>query len=800
MPDPSTLPGVTFSRGRSVNDPGLTLTPGDAHPAAEVDEGALVHSLEVLRKLIQEQHALEMDRAARVPPLAFETAEPMVGDSSRTYEFRTVSPIGQGDLGAALRVGDTVDVAQPDGSGCVAYGTVVGVLPRAVLVGFSRQPAPGAVPPRGSLRLRADDNQRAVRLGAIERVVRARHALPWIGVVLASAAVVRLSASGWDPPADLALTDAQRRALAGATRSQDIFLIQGPPGTGKTTVIAALLRYFARERGSRVLLSSKGHRAIDNVLERLGLGDLHVVRLGQAAKVTGAGQPVLLAEVLAQAERGVPARHLAARAGLEDLLGSLQSAEHLLGELDSLNRGITRCDAAIAQHEADAQASRAKKPDRIRHAFRTLLHRAGRRRLQPDSEDLVGMRRRAADLHADHLKLTRRADSVLPPGVINVSGVRLPKFLVSTPDQTDASLTAVREARRQVAGALPVLQAWGRLLERPGALADVLLETVEVVAATAVGVNSGRDAARLAELEFDVAIVDEAAQAQLTDLIVPLSRARTVILVGDHQQLPPYVDDELVRRCKDKGIDTTWLEKSVFECLWECAPPTHRTRLDLQFRMPHVIADFLGREFYAGELASSAANQGAVPVCSVFLSPVVLVDTSNEPDRTETVLSPGVLNRCEALLLAEIAARLPPEYLAGEGLGVIAPYAAQVAAARQALADALGLPARDPWLVDNVATVDGFQGQERDVILVSLTRSNADGSVGFLTDLKRLNVTLSRARKQLVIIGDLSTLCAARGGLERRALARFAGDLVEHLRQAGEVLDVGELRRRLARD
>jgi hypothetical protein len=147
--------------------------------------------------------------------------------------------------------------------------------------------------------------------------------------------------------------------------------------------------------------------------------------------------------------------------------------------------------------------------------------------------------------------------------------------------------------------------------------------------------------------------------------------------------------------------------------------------------------------------------------------------------------------------VAALAARLPAQYRRGDGLGVIAPYTAQVSAARQAVADAVGLERGDPWLFDNIATVDSFQGQERDVIIISLTRSNPEGSVGFLSDLRRLNVTLSRARKQLIIIGDLSTLCASGGGHERQAFAHFMSELAGHVRQHGEILEMGDLRRRL---
>jgi superfamily I DNA and/or RNA helicase len=316
-----------------------------------------------------------------------------------------------------------------------------------------------------------------------------------------------------------------------------------------------------------------------------------------------------------------------------------------------------------------------------------------------------------------------------------------------------------------------------------------------VIAATAIGVDSGRDGARVADLDFDVAIIDEASQAHIMDLVVPLSRARAAILVGDHRQLPPYLDEGLRQRCLAEGISFEWLETSVFELLWDRIPKTHRARLDVQFRMPAAIADFLGSAFYEGELASapSKLEQHTPPVSDLFAAAVVFVDTSDDPRRAETPLTQGFLNRCEADLCAELGVALP----ADRSLGVIAPYAAQVGAIRQSLARAGGLSARDPWLVDNVATVDSFQGQERDVVIVSLTRSNPAGEVGFVSDLNRLNVTLSRAREQLVIVGDLSTLSAGDGGRRREEFATFIRDLVEHLRLHGDVISSGVLRARL---
>ena len=662
---------------------------------AEVDERALIVNLTVLRRLIEEEHALEVDRAACIPPLAFETANP-VGDANRTYRFVAGKQPARADLaGATLKIGDGVDIVLPDGCEAGPFGVISAFNGASVVVEFGRPVRNGLIPPRGTLRARVDDNQRTIRLQAIERVVRERHSLGWVGAVLTEASVAPLAETTWDPSSDMGVTDGQRRALVGASASQDLFLIQGPPGTGKTSVIAALLRYFARGRGARVLLSSKSHRPIDNALDRLGQGELHVLRLGQAGKVTGAGQEVRFADVLAQAEQDVPQRHLAARTELEAWLQSLSVAERLLAKLQALNDRLGASEPTIPHRVAEIEPERPHAHQAIRRRDLRLVHPLERERavtgatgssaldqlLRPlhrivnrlhkgftkpstagparpavasgsedwlveqhrvelGREDGVTMGEHAtSELRTHHQRLWTRAESALSSVAPGVRGLQAPPLSIATVDETRTSLIALRRVLGQARSALHELEAWGAAIGQPGGVANVLVETAEVIAATAVGVDSGRDGARIAELEFDVAIVDEAGQAQLTDLIVPFSRARIVILVGDHQQLPPYLDNDLVRRCADKGIDTTWVEKSVFEHLWDRLPESHRARLDVQFRMPEVIASFLGREFYAGELQSATAKQGTPPVCSLFQAAVVLVDTSGGADRGETAVS-----------------------------------------------------------------------------------------------------------------------------------------------------------------
>jgi hypothetical protein len=726
--------------------------------------------------------------------------------------------------------GDSVEIVGTDGP--PIYGSVVTVDPEGVVVEVTsiRQ---AALPAAGVLRLRVDDNQRAIRLRAIERVVRERHTLRWVGPVLTGAEPAPLgSAPRWaaSQASDASdFTDGQARALVGATAADDVYLIQGPPGTGKTTVIAELVRFLAHERGARVLLSSRSHRAIDNALDRLDGIQLQVLRLGQSHKVTGAGQERLLSEVVRLAETEIPPRQAPVRATLLSYQQALTEACAALARVDSLHSAIAAGDAAIAERLADIEAWHEE-----------ALRQLNARRVADDAADFADWRtlprawltrwfgsadreardRRAADrLDARERALLERADFVhlrahvaglrdelqdtvthFPSPPPAPGGLSSPSIALDAAGSVRASLSEVRQARAQLELAIAALHDWWKLVEEPKGVTGCLVANTDVIAATAIGVDSGRDGARIADLDFDVAIIDEASQAHLMELVVPLSRARALVLVGDHRQLPPYFDGDLRQRCIAAGISPEWLDTSVFEFLWERIPTSHRARLDVQFRMPAAVADFLGNAFYEGDLASAPWKHPwyTPPVSDVFGAAVVFVDTSDDPQRAETPLTQGFSNRCEAELCARIGATLP----ADRSLGVIAPYAAQVGAIRQSLARAGGLSARDPWLVDNVATVDSFQGQERDVVIVSLTRSNPEGAVGFLGDLNRLNVTLSRAREQLVIVGDLSTLSArvgARGGGPRReAFATFIRDLVAHLRIHGEVIDSGVVRARLA--
>lgn len=338
-------------------------------------------------------------------------------------------------------------------------------------------------------------------------------------------------------------------------------------------------------------------------------------------------------------------------------------------------------------------------------------------------------------------------------------------FLNHIPTLQDAPSPATVEANcRQIQAwyekVMPrqtLLQDWQELLQtRHQALYPSLIRTVDVVGATCIGIATNTN---FEDLEFDLAIADEAGQIQVMDLLVPLVRAKRAILVGDHQQLPPVVEDEVAKQIDpDETGQRAWLEQSLFEQLFErpTTPDTHKIMLDTQYRMPKFIADFISRQFYHSNYRTGCDIPYTDPF---FQGPIVFMDTVNEQKRYERpVKEPegirGYVNHLEARLIAQVALAYQAH---GDQWGVIVPYKKQAEQIRRELQRRNRALSPD-FLNDWVATVDSFQGKERDVIIYGFTRSNSKRQVGFLAELRRLNVSLTRAKRQLVLVGDSATL------------------------------------------
>ena len=275
-----------------------------------------------------------------------------------------------------------------------------------------------------------------------------------------------------------------------------------------------------------------------------------------------------------------------------------------------------------------------------------------------------------------------------------------------------------------------------------------LFTEARVIACTLVGAAS-----RVLERNrFSSLFIDEAAQAIEAACWIAISRADRVILAGDHCQLPPTI--KCIEAARG-GLGRTLLEKVVLH------KPETMSLLKIQYRMHEDIMRFPSRWFYHDEL--EAAPEVKYRGILDFDTPVSWIDTS-ELDLQEKAVAEGTgrLNTGEAeLLVRELKnymerigiRRILEEHI---DFGVISPYRAQVHYLRHLLK-------KEPFFrpcrrLITVHTVDGFQGQERDVIMISLVRANEKGQIGFLRDLRRMNVAITRARMKLLILGEAVTL------------------------------------------
>ncbi|AMQ18225.1 IGHMBP2 family helicase [Thermococcus peptonophilus] len=253
--------------------------------------------------------------------------------------------------------------------------------------------------------------------------------------------------------------------------------------------------------------------------------------------------------------------------------------------------------------------------------------------------------------------------------------------------------------------------------------------------------------------EYDVAVIDEATQATIPSILIPINRAKRFVLAGDHKQLPPTILSGKAKK----------LSRTLFEGLIERYPEKSEM-LTVQYRMNERLMEFPSREFYDGKIEAhesvkniTLADLGvSKPEFEDFwntaLKPenvLVFIDTSKREDRFERQRrgSDSRENPLEAKLVAEAVERLLEMGVKPDWIGVITPYDDQ----RDMISSMVGEEVE-------VKTVDGYQGREKEVIVLSFVRSNRRGELGFLTDLRRLNVSLTRAKRKLIAVGDSSTL------------------------------------------
>ena len=409
------------------------------------------------------------------------------------------------------------------------------------------------------------------------------------------------------------------------------------------------------------------------------------------------------------------------------------------------------------------------------------------------------------------------------------------------PEAWQTAVDRAQNDRHSVSERVEFLSRWLRDIEaEPAALVTFCWDHIQVFFSTCVGLASWRSFVERGRNAVDLVIIDEAAHATAPETLIPMLYSQRVLLIGDEMQLPPLAPPEL-DKCRTQcpvvaptgsapqhdtqqgGIaaevemSPCWLERSLFEWLWRNCCDIPRVMLDTQFRMHPAIADFVGSVFYPEGLHTAVDENERTIAFGEFNRPVCLIPTSAYKDRFEEYLAPGYRNYLEARIVRRVLEKAELELAESQSFGVITPYAHQVDLILRELDTMLPSLQKVRLAADDVASVDSFQGSERDVIVISFVRSPAsctrcegtgvrqrgqrcdycDGKgwrgtgLTFARDLRRLNVAFSRARKMLILVGDIDALTDSRyrgGAPGGRVLAMFR----DYVRDRGKVLHVWE--------
>lgn len=294
-----------------------------------------------------------------------------------------------------------------------------------------------------------------------------------------------------------------------------------------------------------------------------------------------------------------------------------------------------------------------------------------------------------------------------------------------------------------------------KIIQKIKKIEEEIVEEIINESDAIISTNSSAAMNEIKNIEFDVAIIDEASQATIPSVLIPIAKAKKFILAGDHKQLPPTIISSKAQKLSD-----TLFEKLITKY------PSKSSLLNIQYRMNNVLMEFPNREFYNSKIRS-VKNVNNILLSDILkidkLSEImemdiedqllsdnnslIMIDTSNIENNKEKQLkdSKSIINIAESEVTITIVNFYEKLGVKKEDIGIITPYADQVNYIKN-------------MTHVETNTIDGFQGREKEIIIISTVRSNNNKDIGFLKDLRRLNVSLTRAKRKMIIIGNVNTL------------------------------------------
>jgi len=589
---------------------------------------------------------------------------------------------------------------------------------------------------------RSIDNQRS----AVEAVRYGRSVNPELGKLIASPEKTSVPPHQEVDFLQTHIDDDKKEAVLAAYAGPDLLLVEGPPGTGKTTFITELvLQTLRREPNARVLLTSQTHVALDNSLERIvaqSAGTIEAIRIGHREN-----------ERIADSTRGLLLDEKLPLLRKKALTSGAQFLEQRAAELGLTLQEIRR---SIALDRLCSLKSRLELVSTRIREIADLLEEHKARPLQPEilrqyKDELTDLAAEQEDLDKGVVKAeTDLALYFLPNELAEFTECPLEDLRVWVDAFNDRS-----QGASQLKDLLHIQADWSAEFGRSHEFKAAMVASAQVVAGTCLGVASvpGKN-----DLTYDLCIVDEASIATPTEVLVPMSRSHRTVLVGDNKQLSPFQDRELsYTGLLDRYRLTPDDQKlTLFQRLSQGLPDDLRKTLTTQHRMLPALGNLVSNCFYEGKL-KSVAREPAKHLTGVWPRPVMWFSTSRLPRHASRKVGTSLYNDTEVEEILKLLARLDFSIQKGSSptskvsVALLTGYGEQ----RQRL-DQSVQSRRHEWPSFSdiyVNVVDAFQGREADVVLFSVTRSE-ESHLGFLKEMERINVALSRGKELLGIVGD----------------------------------------------
>jgi hypothetical protein len=540
------------------------------------------------------------------------------------------------------------------------------------------------------------------------------------------------------------LNEQQRNAFKALYKYGPLALLQGPPGTGKTAFIGSYIHYSIMNGARRVLLVSQSHEAVNNASERVRAlfsrneQKIDIVRLGDesnlSASLTDVGEKALQEHYRDKF-----------RAEYRERLTAL--LKHI-GVPDEMSEIITKFETSFGQ-KFDQLSSQGKDDEIV-----------GSPKLKQKEEKLK------SGLHDFLQRYITPSNSFSDVQIKNIRSTLL-SILAEHFELYSAQLIS------QASNLIETSNEWLSVMASGKAqFQNFLAKTRTLVCGTCVGI--GRFHYGIQENVYDLVVIDEAARSPASELAIAMQVGKKVLLVGDHKQLPPLFDENHINAAKLElpKLDVEELKRSDFERAFvsEYGKKVGRSLLT-QYRMAPAIGNLVSVNFYDGALATGRGEttKSYKNLIHPFASSVTWFDTSAEGNKSmeESPKGRGVneksyINPFEANAIISIIKRLYDSDTDGEVLaegedpkiGVICMYGEQVRSLVRKINSLSWARNLLEKRIIKVDTVDSYQGKENDIIILSLVRSNSTGNQGYVSSENRANVSLSRAKECLFIVGN----------------------------------------------